>query len=145
MNFLMLSTTEVLILYFWDPNLLITLLTDALPDSKVHGANMGPIWVLSAPDGPHVGPMNLSIWAITCTRSLINTVLIRVQLFISCSLASNKCIYFLLIRWHQPNGHLNDVIWLAKFIAISGYQMTSFNMADEGTLRVKWPPCSITI
>ena len=30
-------------------------------DSKVHGANMGPTWVLSAPDGPHVGPMNLAI------------------------------------------------------------------------------------
>ena len=30
------------------------------PDSKVHGANMGP-WVLSAPDGSHVGPMNLAI------------------------------------------------------------------------------------
>ena len=29
--------------------------------SKVHGANMGPTWVLSAPDGPHVGPMNLAI------------------------------------------------------------------------------------
>ena len=23
------------------------------PDSKVHEANMGPTWVLSAPDGPH--------------------------------------------------------------------------------------------
>ena len=31
------------------------------PDSKVHGANMGPTWVLSAPDGPHVGPMHLAI------------------------------------------------------------------------------------
>ena len=31
------------------------------PDSKVHGANMGPTWVLSAPDGPRVGPMNLPI------------------------------------------------------------------------------------
>ena len=30
-------------------------------DSKVHGANMGPTWVLSAPDGPHVGPMILAI------------------------------------------------------------------------------------
>ena len=30
-------------------------------DSKVHGTNMGPTWVLSAPDGPHVGPMNLAI------------------------------------------------------------------------------------
>ena len=30
-------------------------------DSKVHGANMGPTWVLSALDGPHVAPMNLAI------------------------------------------------------------------------------------
>ena len=32
-----------------------------ITDSKVHGANTGPTWVLSAPDGPHVGPMNLAI------------------------------------------------------------------------------------
>ena len=34
----------------------------AAPDSKVHGAIMGPTWVLSAPDGPHVCPINLAIW-----------------------------------------------------------------------------------
>ena len=33
-----------------------------IPDNKVHGANMGLTWVLSAPDGPHIGPMNLAIW-----------------------------------------------------------------------------------
>ena len=32
-----------------------------IPDSKFRGANMGPTWVLSAPDGPHVGPMHLTI------------------------------------------------------------------------------------
>ena len=32
-----------------------------IPDSKIHGANMGPTWVLSAPDVPHVGPMNVAI------------------------------------------------------------------------------------
>ena len=31
------------------------------PEGKVHGANMGPTWVLSALDGPHVGPINLVI------------------------------------------------------------------------------------
>ena len=35
------------------------------PDSKVHGANMGPTWVLSAQDGPHVDPMNLAVWDVT--------------------------------------------------------------------------------
>ena len=34
---------------------------DNVPDSKVHGATMGPTWVLSARDGPHVDPMNLAI------------------------------------------------------------------------------------
>ena len=32
------------------------------PDSKIHGANLRPTWVLSAPDGPHVGPINLAVW-----------------------------------------------------------------------------------
>ena len=31
-----------------------------IPDSKVHGTNMGPTSVLSAPEGPHVSPMNLA-------------------------------------------------------------------------------------
>ena len=34
---------------------------DTYPHSKVHGANMGPTWVLSAPYGPHVGPVKLTI------------------------------------------------------------------------------------
>ena len=33
----------------------------AYPDSKIHGTNMGPTWIMSAPDGPHLGPMNLAI------------------------------------------------------------------------------------
>ena len=33
-----------------------------IPDSMVHGANMGPIWGRQDPGGPHVGPMNFAIW-----------------------------------------------------------------------------------
>ena len=40
------------------------------PDSKVHGANMGPIWGRQDPGGPHVGPMNFAIrelfWRMIC-------------------------------------------------------------------------------
>ena len=32
------------------------------PDSKVHGANMGPIWGRQDPGGPHVGRINFAIW-----------------------------------------------------------------------------------
>ena len=45
------------------------LLLTISPDSKAHGANMEPTWVLSAPDGPHVGPMNLAIRVMTGTLS----------------------------------------------------------------------------
>ena len=31
------------------------------PDSKVHGANMGPNWGRQDQGGPHVGPMNFAI------------------------------------------------------------------------------------
>ena len=37
---------------------------DACSDSKVHVANMGPVWVQQDPGGPHVGPMNIAIWVI---------------------------------------------------------------------------------
>ena len=43
------------------------------PDSKIHGANMGPTRVLSAPDGLHVGPMNLAIPEVpvhSCAQSI---------------------------------------------------------------------------
>ena len=33
-----------------------------MPDSKVHGANMGPTWGRQDPGGAHVGPMNIVIW-----------------------------------------------------------------------------------
>ena len=39
-------------------------------DTKVHGANMGPIWGRQDPDGRHVGPMNLAIWEAMATSVL---------------------------------------------------------------------------
>ena len=53
--------------WIWLVSIVIVAIGDGMsskqtnPDSKVHGANMGPTWVLSAPDGPHVVPMNLAI------------------------------------------------------------------------------------
>ena len=33
-----------------------------IPDSKVHGANMGSIRGRQDPGGPHVGPMDFASW-----------------------------------------------------------------------------------
>ena len=49
------------------------ILDNSNPDSKVHGANMGPTWILSAPDGSHGGPMNFAIWEDTWKHNTGNT------------------------------------------------------------------------
>ena len=42
------------------------------PVSKVHGANMGPIWGRQDPGGPHVGPVNFAIWECKCDENYNN-------------------------------------------------------------------------
>ena len=42
------------------------------PDSKVHGANMGPIWGWQDPGGPYVGPINFAIWVINLMLNICN-------------------------------------------------------------------------
>ena len=42
--------------------LAVDIQSDAIPDSKVYGANMGPTWGRQDPGGPHGGLMNLAIW-----------------------------------------------------------------------------------
>ena len=68
-----------------------------VPDSKVHGANMRPTWVLSSPGEPHVGPMNLVIrggplsdycftWRVVCSlvqwRGIFHWFLVAIHDFI---------------------------------------------------------------
>ena len=42
------------------------------PDSKIHGANMGPICGRQDPGGPHVGPMIFAIWCVTRVERFLN-------------------------------------------------------------------------
>ena len=52
--------------------------------SKFMWPNMGPIWVLSAPDGPRVGLINLAIWVVMVTS------------LGWCSLLTLQCIFSVL-------------------------------------------------
>ena len=38
------------------------------PDSKVHGANVGPTWGRQEQGGPHVRHMNFAIWVAFMTK-----------------------------------------------------------------------------
>ena len=44
-----------------------------VPDSKFHGANQGPTWVLSAPGGTHIGPWTLPSVVYICQSKAIRT------------------------------------------------------------------------
>ena len=77
---------------------------ETFPDSKVHGANMGPIWVLPAPDGPHVGLMNLAIRDNFSVASVALWQLYDYQ--ISCEVAlqnMGELIYCELLMYPQQN------------------------------------------
>ena len=46
-----------------------------VPDSKVHVANKGPTWFLSAPGAPHVGPMGIAIRGVIISSNVYLPVL----------------------------------------------------------------------
>ena len=79
------------------------------PDNKVHGANMWPTWVLSAPAGSLVGPMNIAfraevlIDAATFLWLLINTSQTR-----SSMVPQGKC-NIICIKKHKGLNRAHDI------------------------------------
>ena len=53
------------------------------PDSKVHGANMGPIWGRQDPGGPYVGPMNFAIWVVIWSSRDLFRLCVRTNSWLS--------------------------------------------------------------
>ena len=121
---------------------------DIYPDSKVHGANMGSTWVLSAPDGPHVGPMNLAIRvSLTCVLKKLYSisqpnfprgVWVNVRFFFSqgCYLALKDMI----------EEHSMIVLGIAIGIGVVEVRKKSHRLYIPPqtvlTLRRRWPPTS---
>ena len=60
--FLLILIPNYLIIHFIIVKHWFTKLGINIPDSKVHGANMGHTWGRQDPGGPHVGHMNFAIW-----------------------------------------------------------------------------------
>ena len=72
----------------------LTVLSD--PDSKVHGANMGPIWGRQDPGGSHVGPMNFAIWGVCILRwNTVWNLMVWFHTSFLLILVSNKDVYWI--------------------------------------------------
>ena len=62
LHFTTLALTQSVMPISTVKDIIISPPNENIPNSKVHGANMGPIWGQQDPGGPHVGPMNFAIW-----------------------------------------------------------------------------------
>ena len=75
------------------------------PDSKVHGANMGPIWGRQDIRGPHVGPINFAIWAALLGRpTSYNTIPDQIQPWVTWS-----TIQYDLYTHIRPGAHFANI------------------------------------
>ena len=62
----------------------VAFIPQAVPDSKIHGANIGPTWGRQDPGGPNVGPTNLAIKGATYRRFNHHLLDLHWSLFTSC-------------------------------------------------------------
>ena len=85
--------------------------TATYPRQQIHGANTGPTWVLSAPNGPHVGPTNLAIRDLKCkpARAVSSDVLtlkytgLALEEFTHCVLQTKTKL------WHMAQWTVNNL------------------------------------
>ena len=96
-----------------------------IPDDKVRGVNMRPIWVLSAPDGPHVGPTNLAI------RDTIATVPVKQ----SWKLYFGKSHWWPQNRWYYHKGKARqnrvDISYNIRHVSHLKYQSLIFLLSSN--------------
>ena len=105
-----------LILFPWEVLMTVVYIATK-PDNKVHGANLGPTWVLSAPDGPHVGPMKLAIRECKDLLTFSTVVLACIiWLLFLCAILSKK-LFSSSSSWFVElfvcvHHHLGGFIWV---------------------------------
>ena len=107
------------------------------PNGKVHGANMGPTWVLPAPGGTHVGHLNLVIWVCWLTSKGFPIVKIT---------SNNSLIVIMGISILVPGKTLFILKWgplsvfsaqTASICSCDDFFLVSMN--TEYPKRVDWP------
>ena len=110
-----------------------------IPDSKVHGANTGPTWVLSAPVGSHVGSMNLAIRDMTMYNPVLPTrsicIIGSITWEIQYRQAWTVCIYLdkeTIYIWHSPK----VILSLVEIFPVRPWSSSHYKV-------IPWFPCTI--
>ena len=94
-------------------------------DSKVHGANMGPIWGRQDPGGPYIGPMNFAIW-VSSSDILPKTV--SLQMIIICA-----------NTWPYKYKYMNFMVFKQLKSKVTLWKLNVISMeADNPSPDVSW-------
>ena len=113
------------------------------PDSKVHRANMGPIWGRQDPGGPHVGPMNFAIWVWLRVLGHVSTLLMHFR----CCLSLALCILVQDCSNSFTDAHMRRKCyspWLWYLQYVYNRDTTVLNWAIERRVScLKWPACCL--
>ena len=109
------------------------LIIDYSPDSKIHGANMRPIWVRQDPGGPHVGPMNFAIWEV------LSMILFRFFSYL-CLLINDYQVLIPPCGYCWPISNFGNFIaqyvhLSAKYTLYTVNEKLGFNIIGEGQAR----------
>ena len=97
------------------------------PDNIVHGTNMGPTWALSAPDGPHVGPM-LAPWILLSGLFTLAVLYLTLKMRGPSYPGMIMSVSCLLMPWLLASpGHHQQWYWLCKIGRYLPYTTKDFN------------------
>ena len=125
------------------------------PDSKGHGANMGPIWGRQDPSGPHVGPMNFATWV--HIRLIVDNVRLGNYQIVICfnavyvSTINNKSIPFyknLLPIEYVALGyrHMSTMAFcVSETVILTVFRLVQEDNKKLSKLRITSPLCRISI
>ena len=77
------------------------------PDSKAHGANMGPIWGREDPGGPNVGSTSNGSWCIGIKGEMSGTVCVTftwdiyIYIWVVYSFCLFCCLFIIVTWWYM--------------------------------------------
>ena len=77
-----------------------------IPDSKVHGANVGPTSGRQNPGGPHIGPMNFAIWDINPDKTGQHYISNMVNQHTVDDLLDQPCLYLTSMECRNDNNFM---------------------------------------
>ena len=115
-----------------------------LLDSKVHGANMGPIWGRQDPDGPHVGHKYLTIWVAWKFDGMLkncpNMTSYSSDMFHGTGHQSTKISCRIIKCWMNCTSIIPDVFISCKYQSCLDYA----KMANNGNFK-QWIKCNFMV